>query len=546
MFARVKKSGKYEYLQIVENKKIKGKVRQRVIATVGRLDKLHSKGQVETLIRSLSRFSEKVLLILSGRSEALANAKKIGPSLIFERFWNELGIKKAIKKVLSGRKFQFDVERAIFLTTLHRLIVSGSDRSCDKWKRDYVIRGTEGIELHHLYRAMSFLVEPVGGQEDTLPFTQRCIKDQIEEYLFKINKDIFSDLDLVFFDTTSIYFEGKGGSELGEHGHSKDHRPELKQMVIGVVIDNHGRPICCEMWPGNTSDAKTLIPIAERLQERFGIKRFCIVADRGIFSASTIEELKDKRLFYILGTRMRNQKVIREDILSRGGRFKEVYPENLDSKSPSPLKVKEVWQDGRRYIVCLNPKQAKKDALTRNTIIEALKEKLGRNPKAVIGNKGYRRYLKISKDTVNIDISKIKEEEKFDGKWVLETNTDLSSQEVALRYKELWQVEHVFRDMKSVLETRPIYHQRDDAIKGHVFCSFLALLLRKELLDRLERQGHDLEWCDIIQDLEALQEVVIQENGKTLAIRTQCQGTCSKVFKSLKMALPPTIREITE
>lgn len=546
MFARVKKSGKYEYLQIVENKKIKGKVRQRVIATVGRLDKLHSKGQVETLIRSLSRFSEKVLLILSGRSEALANAKKIGPSLIFERLWNELGIKKAIKKMLSGRKFQFDVERAIFLTTLHRLIVSGSDCSCDKWKRDYVIRGTEGIELHHLYRAMSFLGEPIGDQEDNLPFTQRCIKDQIEEYLFKINKDIFSDLELVFFDTTSIYFEGKGGSELGKHGHSKDHRPDLKQMVIGVVIDNHGRPICCEMWPGNTSDAKTLIPIVERLKDRFGIKRFCIVADRGMFSASIIKELNDKKLFYILGTRMRSQKVIKDDILSRGGRFKEVYPENTDSKSPSPLRVKEVWQDGKRYIVCLNPKQARKDALTRKTIIDTLKEKLGRNPKAVIGNKGYRRYLKVSKDTVSIDISKIKEEEKFDGKWVLETNTDLSSQEVALRYKELWKVEHVFRDMKSVLETRPIYHQREDAIKGHVFCSFLALLLRKELLDRLERQGHDLEWCDIIQDLEALQEVVIQENGKTLAIRTQCQGTCSKIFKSLKMALPPTIREITE
>ena len=350
---------------------------------------------------------------------------------------------------------------------------------------------------------------------------------------------------MVFFDTTSIYFEGKGGSELGKHGHSKDHRPDLKQMVIGVVIDNHGRPICCEMWPGNTSDAKTLIPIVERLKDRFGIKRFCIVADRGMFSASIIKELNDKKLFYILGTRMRSQKVIKDDILSRGGRFKEVYPENTDSKSPSPLRVKEVWQDGKRYIVCLNPKQARKDALTRKTIIDTLKEKLGRNPKAVIGNKGYRRYLKVSKDTVSIDISKIKEEEKFDGKWVLETNTDLSSQEVALRYKELWKVEHVFRDMKSVLETRPIYHQREDAIKGHVFCSFLALLLRKELLDRLERQGHDLEWCDIIQDLEALQEVVIQENEKTLAIRTQCQGTCSKIFKSLKMALPPTIREIS-
>ena len=544
MFARIKKSGKYQYLQIVENKKVKGKVRQRVIATVGRMDKLQAKGEVETLVRSLSRFSDKVLLVLSGKSEAKASSKKIGPALIFERLWKELGIKKAIQHALSGRKFQFDVERAIFLTALHRLIVSGSDRSCEKWKRDYVIRGIDNLELHHLYRAMAFLGEPVGDQSDALPFGPRCIKDEIEEHIFACNRDLFSSLELVFFDTTSIYFEGNGGQDLGKYGHSKDHRPDLKQMVVGAVIDDHGRPICSEMWPGNTADVKTLVPLADRLKKRFRIGRFCIVADRGMFSASTVQDLNEKNLLYILGTRMRKVNRIKQDILTRGGRFKEVYPERTSSKGPAPLKVKEIWQEGKRYIVCFNPKQARKDAVAREAIIEALKEKIAQGPKAMIGNKGYRRYLKISRDSVSIDTARIKEEARYDGKWVLETNSDLSSEEVALKYKELWQVEHVFRDMKSILETRPIFHQRDETIRGHVFCRFLALVLCKELLRRLEEADHDFEWSDIIQDLKSLQETIIEENGKRLAVRTECLGTCGKVFQAVRVAVPPTIREI--
>ena len=164
MFARIKKSGPYQYLQIVQNTKVSGKVNQRVIATVGRLDQLQAKNQVETLIRSLSRYSEKVLLVLSGKSEPSASARKIGPALIFERLWKELGIGKVIQDLLKGRKFEFNVERAIFLTVVHRLFISGSDRFCEKWRRDYVIEGVEGLSLHHLYRAMSFLGEEIEDQ----------------------------------------------------------------------------------------------------------------------------------------------------------------------------------------------------------------------------------------------------------------------------------------------------------------------------------------------------------------------------------------------
>ena len=222
MFARVKKSGKYQYLQIVENKKEKGKVKQRVIATVGRMDQLREKDRVETLIRSLSRFSEKALMILSGQSEVSADALTIGPALVFQRLWKESGIEDCIKKLLIGRKFEFDVERAIFLTVLHRLMVSGSDRFCEKWKRDYQIPGAEDLELHHLYRAMSFLGEKLPEHKQADGPVPRRNKDLIEEMLFFNNRDLFSKLDLVFFDTTSIYFEGQGGDYFGRRGFSKD------------------------------------------------------------------------------------------------------------------------------------------------------------------------------------------------------------------------------------------------------------------------------------------------------------------------------------
>ena len=508
------------------------------------MDQLQEKDRIETLIRSLSRFSEKVLLILSGKSDVSAFSKKIGPVIIFERLWKELGLKNIIPHLLSNRKFEFDVEKAIFLTVLHRLFVSGSDRSCEKWHRDYKIEGVEALSLHHLYRAMTFLGERTEDQTDATPFSPRCTKDLIEESLFFERRNLFTKLDLVFFDTTSIYFEGEGGEIMGQKGHSKDHRPDLNQMVVGAVIDSKGNPICCEMWPGNTADVKTIIPVIDRIRSRFKVGNCCIIADRGMISSENMQELEKRGIFYILGARMRKVKEIKEEVLSHPGRYKDVRPEGTFSKDPSPLKVKEVILNGKRYIVCLNPKQARKDAKDRRTIIDSLQKKIKTNPKSLIGNKGYRKYLNIEKNSVSVNREKVEWESRFDGKWVLSTNTDFPVDQVALKYKELWQVEQVFRDIKSVLETRPVYHQKDENIRGHVFCSFLALVLRKELDRRLEQAGLSFEWADIKQDLKSLQEVKIVENGKSLAIRTESIGTCGKVFKAVGVAIPPTIREV--
>ena len=185
--------------------------------------------------------------------------------------------------------------------------------------------------------------------------------------------------------------------------------------------------------------------------------------------------------------RMRRVNEIKLEVLSRAGRYKEVYPEGQLSKDPSPLKVKEVSVDNRRYIICFNSKQARKDAADRQAIIESLKEKLRQGPKSLVGNKGYRKYLKINRGQISIDQKKLEDEARFDGKWVLKTNMDLPAQEVALKYKELWQVEHVFRDVKSVLETRPVFHQEMKQSGAMCFAAFWLLFSERNWIDVLRR-----------------------------------------------------------
>jgi len=199
-----------------------------------------------------------------------------------------------------------------------------------------------------------------------------------------------------------------------------------------------------------------------------------------------------------------------------------------------------------RFIVCHNEEQARKDRADREAIVSGLEEKLKKGEKSLVGNKGFRQYLKArGKQGFEIDREKIKDEARFDGKWVLRTNLDeLPADEVALKYKQLWMVEHVFRSAKSLLGTRPIWHKCDETIRGHVFCSFLALVLRKELDDRLAEHGHKLEWEDVIRDLGNLQFAELEQDGKRFLLRSEAQGTCGKVFAAVGVALPPTVQQI--
>jgi Transposase DDE domain len=549
VFFRTKKSGSRTYLQLVENHWRDGRPQQTVLATLGRLDELQQRGAVDSLLRSGARFADKLLVLTAHQRGELTAVRtlRLGAVLIFERLWRETGCAAVLEQLLGQRRFEFAVERAVFLTVLHRLLAPGSDRAADRWKHDYQLDGAAELGLHHLYRAMAWLGEqlPDDEQRGSTRLVPLCTKDRIEEGLFGRRRDLFTQLQVVFFDTTSIYFEGEGGDELGQYGHSKDHRPDLYQMVVGAVLDGDGRPICCEMWPGNTTDVKTLIPVVDGLYRRFGIVKVCIVADRGMISREVVDDLDQQGWPYILGARMRRNNEVREQVLADRGRFRVVHPRSPDPKDPAPLKVKEVKVDGRRYVVCVNEDEVKKDRADREAIVAGLREQLRAGDKSLVGNRGYRRFLKVQgPGHFAIDEAKIAEEARYDGTWVLRTSTDFPAAEVALQFKRLWQVEQWFRSCKSLLETRPIYHQRDATIRGHVFCSFLALLLRYELQARLAARGPVPEWADVLADLERLQYVEVEQQGKRFRLRAQLQGTCGRVFRAVGVAVPPTVEQL--
>lgn len=555
MFIRSKTVDGVIYLQIVENQRVDGRTKQRVIGSLGRLDRLREAGVIDSMMASLAKFSDTcaVLTAMKGVDLSVTETCEIAPALVFGRIWREIGLEAVLRAEVANRKYEFDVERAVFLTVLHRLCDPGSDRQAAFWKDRLGVPAFAELQLHHLYRAMAWLGEELDAQQqDSNPTspTKRCTKDLVEERLFDHRRDLFTNMDLVFFDTTSIYFEGAGGETIGQRGHSKDHRPDLKQMVVGAVIDSTGRPVCCELWPGNTTDVKTLVPVANRLKHRFGIDRVCVVADRGMISEKTRMELENLGFLYILGVRMRSSNIAQE-ILSQPECFHEVTPQRTNAKDPSPLEIQEVLSNklpGIRHIICRNSEQAAKDKHDRDAIIASLEEALKKGDKSLIGNNGFRRFVSKTEEKVfTIDHEKAKQEERLDGKWLLVTNANesiMSPTDIAQHYKQLWMVEDIFRSMKSLLETRPIWHKHDQTIRGHVFCSFLALVLRKELQDRLKRAGHaDLKWADIIQGLRSIAQFDLTVSGKTFTVRSNATGPAAHAITATGVALPPIIRQ---
>ncbi len=444
MYFRKKTSGGRAYLQIVESRREGASVRQQVIATLGRFDELRESGQLERLLRSGARFADKAIVLDAlDRGEAtVAGARRIGPALAFERVWEETGCRAVIERLASNRGHEFSLERAAFLTVLHRLFGGGSDRAADRWREDYRIDGIEGLELHHLYRAMAWLGEelPETEQEGATPFARRCVKDVLEEELFAHRRDLLTTLNVVFMDTTSLYFEGAGGQTLGQRGFSKDHRPDLNQMILAVLLDGDGRPVCTEMWPGNTADVRSLIPAVERLQRRFRINRVCVVADRGMISAEAKAELEARKLLYVLGVRERTDKLVRELVLDDPAPFVPFVL--MKPRGDVDYEAKAVTLAGRRYIVCRNLDQMKKDAADRATIVAALEQQLKKGDKSLVGNKGYRRFLANPEgDGFAVDRAKVEEDAGFDGVFVLQTNARLSPLEAMLVYKQLWTVD---------------------------------------------------------------------------------------------------------
>jgi hypothetical protein len=548
MFVREKNINGYTYLYLVESVRENGRAKQRIIKNLGRKEIVVASGELERLAASVVRYAERAVVLSqleTGNPDGLA-CKRIGAPLLFGRLWEDTGCRAVIEGLLAARSFEFPVERAVFASVLHRIMVSGSDRACEKWMADYDIPGVDGLALHHLYRAMAWLGEELADDQraGATAFAPRAVKDLIEEQLFARRRDLFSELSVVFMDTTSLSFSGAGGETLGERGYSKDHRPDLMQMIVAVVIDADGRPICSEMWPGNTADVTVLIPVIDRLRSRFGIGRVCVVADRGMISAPTIAALEERGLEYVLGVRERTDTLVRRVVLEDKRAFTPLCIRRGGDKE-TQLFVKEVTVERRRYIVCRNEAEATKDAADRRAIVEALDQQLKRGDKALIGNSAYRRYLlsTTGRRAFEIDPGKLADEARFDGIFVLRTNARITPLQAVLRYRDLLQVEDLFRTAKALMRTRPIYHSSDAAIRGHVFCSFLALVLRKDLDERCSKAAFRPEWADVLRDLDRLQEIEIDKDGRQITLRTPATGVIGPLFKAARIALPANVRE---
>jgi len=537
MFVRVKKIGAYEYPYLVENAREGGRHVQRVIKALGRRDEVEASGLIDGLIASAARHSRRSIVLSSFYRGELSelHRRSIGPDLVFGRLWAETGCRDVLKSLLADRRFSFDVERAIYLTVLHRLMISGSDRHASEWRNGLRVPGAEELDLDHAYKAMAWLgAVDAGG---------RSMAEAVEEALYRHRQPLFGAVSIAFFDTTSLWFEGAGGESLGQYGHSKDYRGHLKQVVLGIVLDDVDRPIASFLMPGNTADVTLLLPVVRRLRERFGIDRACIVADRGMISADTIAALEAEKIEYILGVRERSSREVRTEIIEDDGlAVPLVIPRQ---KGETELAIRETTIAGRRYVICRNEEEAKKDAAARAELVAGLERKLAQGDKALVANKGFRRFLKTPEgDGFVIDRAKVEADACFDGLFVLRTNTKIAALQVVLRYRNLLAVEDAFKTAKALLATRPIFHKTDAGIRGHVFCTFLALVLRKELIDRLAARRSRLEWQRVIDDLADLSEIDVEQDGRRARLRTAPGPTIDPICRAIGISLPPVFQEV--
>jgi hypothetical protein len=262
-----------------------------------------------------------------------------------------------------------------------------------------------------------------------------------------------------------------------------------------------------------------------------------------MISDATISGLEERKLEYILGVRERNTKEVYDVVLNDPKPFVPLLIPR--ERRDTELEAKNVWVGKHRYVVCRNLHEAKRDTEVREAVLRSLREGLRRGDKTLVGNSAYRRYLKTPDEShFEIDENRVAADARYDGLYVLRTNMRLDALAVMLRYRDLLKVEDIFRTTKSILDTRPIYHQTDEAIRGHVFCSFLALVLRKALEDYLAAARLKPEWGKLIRELDRLQEIETEQDGKRFLLRTPVTGDVGRVFKAVGVALPPNIREL--
>ena len=544
----------YEYVQVIENYRDKGAIKQRVIFNVGRKDQVDP-AEIAKLVKVLSRLSEEVMVLNAVDPDMTASwSLDHGIPLLYHHLWKRAGLDEMIRGLARGRGYGFDVERALFLLVVNRLMDPTSELGISQWKERGLFLSTtpatarEGdfhdLELHHLYRTLDFLEKE---------------KETIEMRLFDKTRTLCnSSVTLVFFDTTSTYYEGSGkhSDELLQYGRSKDHRGDRTQLVVGVLMDQRGIPLGCECVPGNTQDVTLIKTLMGKVKERFRLEDIVWVSDGGMTSEQKIAALKNLRIKFILGARMKNVKEVYEKV--RDEKTKAEIMAALTSIPRSPGDQREplgyyeflsATHADRRYVIVYNPEEAERERKTREAVAAKLRETLtSRNSvKELIKNKKYRSYLAVSEGSlVTVDENKAKKDEAWDGLFVLQTDTDLPASQAVMRYKDLYQVEQAFATLKSRLDVRPIFHHKDRRIAAHAFVNVLALYLWASLLRLLKDHGMYAE--KIAEALDAVASIRIVEltvAGKTYHLRTELPPEAQAAFRHVGLSPGKRLNTVT-
>jgi transposase len=515
---------------------VNGRTRQELVCTLGRLEVLQAGGGLDRLIAGLAHYSEKQWV----QMQAVAGGwqKIYGPVLVFRRLWEQLGLDTLLTNLQANTAIQFSLDEAVFAMVLHRLLDLGSKRATHQWLETAYRTQFETLELQHLYRALDRLLSG---------------KEIIEESLFNRNCNLFAlNVDLVLFDTTLVHFEGRGPEDLATMARPGNY-PDCVKVLVGLILTGDGFPIAHQVFPGNTADINAFKVAIKNLKQRFNLRRVIIVADRGCVSDNLIAGLENKtpgepQIDYILGMRLRKNKEVKKEVLRRAGRYHEVS-DNLE--------LKEIWVGEHRYVVCHNPEEETRDCLEREKIIEHTRRELEtKGPKAFIMPRGVRRYVELKGGELKLKERVIREDARYDGKWVLRTNTELPPEEVALAYKSLWQIEHAFRELKSGLEINPVFLRTEDHVRGHIVVCFLALVLEAALIRQLRKRvisgpypeqepEVEISYREILKDLDKVRAEEIKANKKSWLVRTELAGQATLAFQAVGLRPPPRVQPLS-
>ena len=517
------------YFQLAESVRVNGKPRNKVLASLGRADDVATQQKITQMAESLIKASESLKLFNLLDDLKADSSKEYGPFLVFKRLFKELGLEDILSSHLSSINTDFNILEALFNLILNRLTEPVSKRQMTFWEQD--VEGATEFDLHQYYRAMDYLIDH---------------KDDIERGIFQNQADLFhQELDIVLFDTTTLVYFGEGADEkindeeLLDYGFSKARRSDLKQIVVGVLMSKEGVPLAHEVFSGNTNDVQCFSVVIEQLKVKYCVSNIALVGDRGMISKSNIREIEEAQLKYILGYRMRT--ICKEE---RGEILSKINFKKLKS---TDLQFKEMDYRGQRLIICYNEERAAKDFSYREEQIEKLREKL-KNTKSIkqlISDSKARKFIKLNneKTKATLDLQKIKDDELYDGVFVLTTNTKLQALQVVERYKDLWQIESGFRQLKSELQMGPIYHWKDRRIRAHIMICFMAFCLRVTLQKRLKAyfKEKSFSFTQLLRDLKSLHAITLKVEDKTVKMRTELKEGANHIFRAIGMRPPNRI-----